>query len=281
MIGVLRLSSLGDVVLASSVTGPLGQVAFITQPRFHGLVERFQGVQRVLGPEDRAALSRVVDLQSSPRSRAICAGLRAPVRRVEMHRLARWSRVAWKRPERIPRVIDRYARAAGVELAPLPWIEVSGSRERVTLVPGAAHATKRWPLEHWIRLGRGLDRPLVLGGPGEEALVEELAVAVRGEALVERGFERTLAALGGSRLVVAGDTGLLHLAAACGVPVLGLFGATTSADGFWSHPGQALELDLACRPCSRHGGPICPMGDLACLTLLKPDRVLEAIASGG
>ena len=281
MIGVLRLSSLGDVVLASAITGPLQQVAFITQERFHGLVERFQGVRRLLGPGDKAALTRLVDLQSSPRSLAICMGLKAPVRRVEMHRLARWSRVAWKRPDSIPRVIDRYARAAGVEPLPGPWIPVHGSSERVALVPGASHATKRWPLSHWIRLAASLDRPLVLGGPGEEALVRQLAQASGGEAVVEAGFERTLRALGDSRLLVAGDTGLLHLAAACGVPVLGLFGPTTSQDGFWCHPGRALELDLACRPCSRHGGPSCAMGDHACLELLDPERVLEAIASTG
>ena len=44
-------------------------------------------------------------------------------------------------------------------------------------------------------------------------------------------------------------------------PVVGLFGPTTSADGFFSYGGRAVELDLACRPCSRFGGPVCPVGD--------------------
>ena len=281
MIGLVRLSSLGDVVLASAVTAPLGRVGFITQPRYHSLVERFRGVQRVLGPQDKAAFERVVDLQSSPRSRVICAGLSAPVSRVKMHRLERWTRVAFKVPQRIPLVVERYAEAAGVQLAQRPWIELERDPQRVALVPGAAHATKRWPAEHWIELARGLDRPWVLGGPDEAQLVERVAAEGGGEPLVERGFERTLLALSSTRVLIAGDTGLLHLAAACGVPVVGLFGPTHSADGFWCHPGSAVELDLPCRPCSKHGGPTCPHGDLACLSSLKPSQVLQAVASTG
>ncbi len=71
----------------------------------------------------------------------------------------------------------------------------------------------------------------------------------------------------------------VHLCAAAGMPVVGLFGPTTSRDGFWVHRGEAVELDLSCRPCSRFGGPRCPVGDHACLREIDAARVLAAARS--
>ena len=266
-VAVVRLSSLGDVVLASSVTGALQDVTFVTQPRFHDLVRRFPGVTQVAGPDDTPAVTRTVDLQSSPRSRAICRRLGAPTSRVAMHRWSRWTRVAFKTPERIPRVIDRYAQAAGVQVAPAPWLDGRGEGTRVGLVPGAAHALKVWP--HWAQLARQLDDAVVLGTPGQE-----LDAPV--EHVLEQGFERTIEALATCRVVVGGDTGLVHLAAAMGIPTVAVFGPTHSADGFWCHDGQVLERDLACRPCSKHGGAVCPFGDHACMDI-PVQQVLAAL----
>lgn len=268
MIAVIRLSSLGDVVLASSITGALGSVAFVTKPRYHDLVARFPGVERVVGPDETPDVERVIDLQSSLRSRRIAARLSGRVHRVDMHRAARLSRVAWKWPGRIEPVVERYARAAGVPVGARPWIPLALAGQRVGIVPGAAHATKVWP--HYAELARALgDQAVVLGTPEQrlDAPVEHV---------LEHGFDATMQALGTCRIVVGGDTGLVHLAAACGIPVVSLFGPTTSADGFWCHPGAPIERDLACRPCSRHGGAVCPIGDHACMDI-PLQRVLDAV----
>ena len=71
---------------------------------------------------------------------------------------------------------------------------------------------------------------------------------------------------------------LSALSKALNVPVVSLFGPTHSADGFWNHPGQAVELDMACRPCSLHGGRHCPIGDHACMEDIGVDQVWKAIA---
>ena len=96
--------------------------------------------------------------------------------------------------------------------------------------------------------------------------------------MAERGFARTFEALSRCRAVVGGDTGLVHLAAACGLPSVVLTGPTTPEDGFlaWPPPHRNLGLELACRPCSRHGGPACPLGDHLCMQGLQPEAVLEA-----
>lgn len=284
---VIRLSSLGDVVLAGAVTGGLAPVSFLTRARYAPIAARLPGVERVLCWEDAPSLrghDRVVDLHASPRSRLAALRALAPVRRVARHDLRRRLRVALKAGDPPPRVIRRYAEAAGVDLAPGPWIDLPGAGRgaALVLVPGAAHATKRWPLDHWIALGRRWSGPLlILGGPDERALVHAVGdgLGPSASAVCERGFEATFQALSQARLVVGGDTGLLHLAAACGVPVIGLYGPTTSADGFWcwdAH-GDVVELPLYCRPCSLHGGARCPIGDHRCLEGIAPERVFQAV----
>lgn len=280
---VIRFSSLGDVVLAGAVTGALAPVTFLTAPAFADVARRLPGVQEVVRwgldplPE---RFDRVIDLHASPRSRLVTARLRAPVVRVARHDLRRRLRVWLKAGAPPPTVVERYATAAGVPPAPAPWIGVDGPAHALVLCPGASWPTKRWPAERWVELGRRWPGPIVvLGGPDEGALVRGVANALgpRAEAVCERGFQRTFEAIGRGRVAVAGDTGLLHLCAAAGVPVVGLFGPTTSSDGFWVHPGRAVELDLECRPCSRYGSRSCPVGDHLCLDGIDVDAAWRAV----
>lgn len=283
---VIRFSSLGDVVLAGAVTGALAPVSLLTRRAWAEVAALLPGVSRVLVWEDRPDLrgfDRVVDLHASPRSRLVTATLRAPVSRVARHDLRRRLRVAFKVSDPPPLVIERYAAAAGVSPAPPPWIPLPvAPKDALALVPGAAHATKRWSPARFAELGRRWEGPvLVLGGPEEQPLTREVAQAIgpRAEAIAERGFQHTLGALARARLLVAGDTGLLHLGAAAGLPVLGLFGPTTSRDGFWCWDGRglALERPLSCRPCSRHGGPTCLIGDHLCLEEIAVDDAWAAV----
>lgn len=286
---VIRFSSLGDVVLAGAVTGPLAPVSFLTKAAWREVAGALPGVSEVLVWEDRpklAGFERIVDLHNSPRSRMLTVLASGSVSRVRRHDLRRRLRVAFKQGEPPPTVVRRYAEAAGVPPAPPPWIrrEVVAPRDRLLLCPGAAHATKRWPAARFAEVGRRWRGPvLVLGGPEDRALCSAIAEAIgpRAEPVAERGFSRTLAALAQARVALAGDTGLMHLAASAGVPVLALFGPTTSADGFWSWErpggGHAMEIPLSCRPCSLHGGPICPVGDHLCLEGLEVDAVWSAL----
>ncbi len=280
---IARLSSLGDVVLAGAITPSIGGVTFLTRPRYAPVAAALRGVERVVvhGRDPLpTGIKKTIDLQGDLRTRLLCVRLGAPARHVVRHDLRRRMRVWLKLGEPPPRVIDRYAAAAGVALAPLPWLRLPRDPEpdALLLLPGAAWATKRWSIDRWIAVGQAWDGPVtVLGGPDEAPLVAEISAAVGGTALAEDGFTRTLAALPGARAAVGGDTGLLHLAAAAGVPVVGLFGTTTSADGFWCHDGVALEHPLSCRPCSRHGRATCPIGDHRCMTAITPDDVAAAL----
>lgn len=290
---VIRLSSLGDVVLAGAVTGPLAPVSLLTRAAWAPVAARLPGVARVLIWEEMPSLAgfdRVVDLHASPRSRLAALRAGAPVSRVRRYDLLRRARVAFKVQARPPTVIARYAEAAGVEPAPAPWIRLErvAKPDTLVLVPGAAHATKRWPAARFVALGARWPGPVtVLGSWSERALALAIvdALGPSATAVCERGFDQSFSALGEAAALVGGDTGLLHLAAACGVPVLGLFGPTTSQDGFWcwDAAGRAVELPLSCRPCSRHGSDRCPIGDHRCLAELSPEAVwaqLEQLLAG-
>lgn len=260
----MRFSSLGDIVLAAAFTRGMGPVGFVAHRHYHDLVRRFPGVMQVFGPDDPLPAGvPVFDLHNNLRSRRISA-----TRRVERQDIRRRFRVWFKTPPADP-VLVRYGRALGQAPAPLPWLAPVPRGDALIVAPGAAHPTKRWP--HWAALIAAWDGPVrVIGGPGEEALVEPLG------GFCEKGFDRTLAAMAGGAVLCAGDTGLLHLGAAVGLPVVGLFGPTTSVDGFFSYGGRAVELPLSCRPCARFGGKTCPIGDHLCMEGLSVADVLAA-----
>lgn len=163
---------------------------------------------------------------------------------------------------------------------------VSPDRPFIALAPGAAHATKRWPLEHWHALlrriqGEGFDVVLV-GGRDDVSVAHALAANAGGRvanAAGQFGLQGTGAVLRSARVVVSGDTGVMHMATAVDTPVVALFGPTVRPFGFFPYTSRArvMELALPCRPCSSQGSSRCPLGHHRCLGDLEPDLVLEAV----
>jgi heptosyltransferase-2 len=163
--------------------------------------------------------------------------------------------------------------AAGVE----PGARLAGVH------PGAAWATKRWLPERYAALcvalkAEGLT-PVLVGGPQDAALAAGIAAGGRAVDLTGKTDLHGLKALMGRlSLFVTNDSGPMHLAAAAGVPVVAVFGATTRELGFFPYgPGhRVVEAELACRPCGLHGGRECPEGHFLCMRLVTVPRVLEA-----
>jgi len=96
-------------------------------------------------------------------------------------------------------------------------------RGKIVLLPGAGKANKQWPVDRFADVAKKLgDRALAVWGPNEE----ELARAI-GAPMAPRTNLRELATiLKQAEVVIAGDTGPLHLAAALGTRVIGLYGPT-------------------------------------------------------
>src|SRR5947207_1149536 len=154
--------------------------------------------------------------------------------------------------------------------------------------PGAAHATKRWPVAHWSalaeRLGTAGYRPVVVGGPDDRGLAQQLVAEGGGgnpivSAAGEFSLQETGALLARARVVVSGDTGVMHMATGVGTPVVALFGPTVAQFGFFPYraPAAVLERGLECRPCSSTGTAACPLGHHRCLTDITPEEVAATV----
>jgi len=117
------------------------------------------------------------------------------------------------------------------------------------LNPGARKADHRWPAERFAGLARALGArgvpSLVTWGPGEEALARAVAESSGGAASVAPPSDlgRLAALFRRAALVVTNDTGPMHLAAACGAPVLALLHAPEGAR--WAHPGPRFAALVA------------------------------------
>jgi heptosyltransferase-1 len=109
-----------------------------------------------------------------------------------------------------------------------------GSRPFVILNPGAGWGAKRWPTERYGEVARLFAERgfgvVINFGPGEEMLAREVSAASESTALaLSPALDELIALTRRASLVIAGDTGPLHLASALGKPVVGIYGPTDPA----------------------------------------------------
>jgi len=155
-------------------------------------------------------------------------------------------------------------------------------------VPGG-RAIKQWPLERFAaagrRLGESFDAHLLLtGSPGDHAQVRLVADLLAGHVPVtvvggEWDLLTLAAALSRVDLVVTGDTGPMHLAAAVGTPVVAVFGPSDPRRyGPLVSPRRIVRVDLPCAPCNRIRMPParCAAGTPDCLSSVAVDAVVHA-----
>jgi heptosyltransferase-2 len=253
----------------------------------------------------REGIEEVFDLHQNLRSSRLLASL-GPVRRVlpGKHGLRRrlMAHAKWLRPEPLPPLLRTYREIAGLDPeAPVrPWLrEALGDAERARarsrlgedagrvalLGVGARWETKRWPLERFVALGDRLAAeglaPRYAAAPrsSEAAALRALLPPERHDAILEGSFRDCAAAASHARVIVSNDSATMHLGAALGVPVVGIFGSTVPAFGFApSGPRDAVvEVAIGCRPCDVHGRRRCPLGHHRCLRDLTPDAVHAAV----
>jgi len=153
----------------------------------------------------------------------------------------------------------------------------------VAIAPGARWATKRWPAERFAAVADALHaegvRIVLCGGPGDRDAFAAFRAASRAKVAADLSFlplDALAAAIARVQLLVACDSGPVHLATAVGTPVLALFGPTSATRWGPPPPGRALSLGLRCSPCSNHGGDYCPEGHHRCLGDLAAEAVLSA-----
>ena len=239
----------------------------------------------------------VLDFQGAVRSAAV-ARLTGCRRRIgEAHPrewAARWlftDRVVTHGAHVIEQDMELAAAVAGDELAPIqPLLPVDCGAEAwcdqvlprsegasaVLLNPGAGWGAKRWPVERYAAVasslaGKGI-RVLLNAGPGEEPLADAIGEQSGGVTLTCHCSVAQLIALTRRvSLVIAGDTGPLHLACALGRPVVGIYGPTDPArNGPFGTRARVLRSPGSRRDHSRRAEPE------AGLLTITPEAVLRA-----
>ncbi len=254
----------------------------------------------------------VIDLQGLLRSSliALFSGASERIGPADAREGARW---LYTRTIRVPdtgHVVDQlraFARQLGLPDEPaefvLPVREAdraaaasllarhgAADRPLIAVVPGARWASKRWPPTHFAELldrleagfARlpGAQRPAIvlIGSPAERELAEHILSGTQAAVIDLIGRTRLgelVALLARASLVIAHDSGPMHVAAALGVPVLALMGPTSSVrTGPYGQPAGVLTNAVSCAPCYRRR---CPLGHQQCLTGLSPARVARRV----
>jgi heptosyltransferase-2 len=156
----------------------------------------------------------------------------------------------------------------------------------VTFAPASVWATKRWPAEQWVKLGRLItpNMPVVLvGGPADASLCQHIADSLPPGSAINLAGKLSLmesaVAIGRSARLFSNDSSPLHLASAMGTPTTALFLSTLREYGFGPlAPGSRVAQSpepLPCRPCGLHGHKACPQHHFTCAWGLEPEVVFR------
>lgn len=148
--------------------------------------------------------------------------------------------------------------------------------EYCVLCPGAEYGpAKRWP--YFAELARCLALPAVLLGSAKDA---EACAGIPGLDLAGKTtLDEAMDLIAGARFVVTNDSGLMHVAAALGRPLVAIFGSSSPEH---TPPrcdsARVLWLRLECSPCFAR---VCPLGHLRCLREISVARVLAELENQG
>jgi heptosyltransferase-2 len=207
-----------------------------------------------------------------------------------------------------PPMVDFYLALAGDPRdsnAPTPLLQPPADAREVlnahglqagaygVFAPGAEFGpAKRWPAPHYAALARQLGQTVVLlGSPKEAQEAAAIATAVPADAarvvnlIGQTSLLQALAVIAHARWVVSNDSGLMHVAAAFGVPQVAVFGSSSPlhtpplnalAQVVWLKQDASYQPALDCAPCFQR---TCPLGHMRCLHDVQPERVAQALGT--
>ena len=166
----------------------------------------------------------------------------------------------------------------------LAELGLRGERPAVAMMPGAEYGpSKRWPLAHYAQLAARLQaegRQVWLFGSERDRDDAERIIALSGASLHNlcgrTRLEDAVDLLSACSAAVTNDSGLMHVAAAVGIPLVAIYGSSTpDYTPPLSIQATVLYRGLDCSPCFKRE---CPLGHLNCLNEITPESVYDALS---
>ena len=156
----------------------------------------------------------------------------------------------------------------------------------IGIAPGSIWKTKRWTEEHFVNLLNILAEYKLLifliGGKEDSELCQRIMENSNSNTI---NFAGKLSLLESCSLIekmdlmISNDSAPLHIANAVKTDVFALFGPTVRDFGFYPfrEKDKIFEVDLYCRPCSKHGGKKCPEKHFKCMNMISPTVLGDAV----
>ncbi len=163
--------------------------------------------------------------------------------------------------------------------ATLDALGLTGVGRAVALCPGAEFGpAKRWPPSYFAELARALtangDSVWLVGSAKDAPIGDDIVRLSDGACLNLCGktsLDQAIDVLASVRLAITNDSGLMHVAAAVGTPLIAIYGSSTPEHTPPMSPRAVIaKLDMPCSPCFER---TCPLGHFNCMMQLKPERV--------
>ena len=313
---LIRFSSIGDIVLTTPVIRCLKlqipdiELHVLTKSSYQNLLSCNPYINKVYGlkgdlkdllPELKAEqYDFVVDLHRNFRSLRVKNALRKPSAsfpKLDFQKFLYTKLKIGKLPD--IHIVDRYFKAVeklGVK-NDAQGLDFFFDEKNTNLPPempgkyaaiviGGQHSTKILPAEKVIEVCRALDFPVVLVGGKEDAdRGEYISKALENNVLNTCGrfsIAQSAMVLKRAEVVLANDTGMMHIAAALRKPIVSVWGNTVPEFGMYPYlptcPQRSCIVEnkaLKCRPCHKLGYRQCPKGHFACMNTLDAKEIAE------
>lgn len=307
---IIRFSSIGDIVLTTPVVRNLKQqlpdaeLHYLTKESFKILLGSNPYIDKLHYLSDRwdAMISElkqerfdlIIDLHHNLRTARIKRALKVKSHSFPKLNIEKWLYTNFK-INRLPdvHIVDRYMQTINslgvkndgkgldyfisdqeqIKLEDLPHAHFAGY---IALVIGAAHATKRMPVDLLQELCKQIHHPIILLGGSEDRDNGNFIASVDPVKIYNACGKFTLNEsadiIRKAKLVIAHDTGLMHIAAALRKQIICIWGNTVPAFGMYPyyghHPVASVNMqvkNLTCRPCSKIGSDTCPKRHFKCM----------------
>jgi heptosyltransferase-2 len=321
---VIRFSSIGDIVLTTPVVRcmkkqlPDAEIHYLIKPQFKTVmvnnpyIDKLHTLQKdwdaMIEELKAEKFDYIIDLHHNLRTLRVKRALKLPsfsYNKLNIEKFV-FVKLKWNVMPKV-HIIDRYLETvssfgvkndgAGMDYFIAPHEEVkledipaSHHAGYIALVIGASFYTKKLPVEKLHELCRKIDHPVILLG-GKEEREEGDAIAATDPVKIYNAcgkfsLNESADLVRKSKLVIAHDTGLMHMAAAMKKPVIAVWGSTTPSFGMVPYYGDnylyqhAKPYDdvqvhkLWCRPCTKMGRHKCPQGHFKCMKNISIDDMV-------